>query len=133
MGRGEKGARAGKPVGERGKCPLFAGFLSFPLSPKGVPPHSVVSLQAEITKIWRAINPQKTNNTKFPKQTKQQNKKQGAYAPRLILMIHRLAVRCNIKPASGRVGKIAQRFHAPADGKPELTGGLQSAVGAEIP
>lgn len=53
--------------------------------------------------------------------------------PALFLIDYRLAVRCNIKPASGRVGKIAQRFHAPADCKPKPTGGLQSAVGAEIP
>ena len=52
---------------------------------------------------------------------------------RAFLMQYRLAVRCNIKPASGRVGKIAQRFHAPADCKPKLTGGLQSAAGVEIP
>lgn len=47
---------------------------------------------------------------------------------------YRLAVRCNIKPAIGRVGKIAQRFHAPAICRGQShAGGLQSAAGAEIP
>lgn len=46
---------------------------------------------------------------------------------------YRLAVGRIIKPAVSRVGKVAQRFHAPAGCELKLTGGLQSAAGVEIP
>lgn len=69
----------------------------------------------------------------FSHHRKKQNENGEHRTPRVISKKYRLAVRCNIKPADGRVGKIARRFHAPANCEPKLTGGLQSAVGAEIP
>ena len=56
-----------------------------------------------------------------------------AFAPVLIFKNYRLAVGRIIKPAYGRVGKVAQRFRAPAIDEPKLAGGLQSAAGVEIP
>lgn len=60
------------------------------------------------------------------------SKKARSKRPRFVYIVYRLEVGRIIKPAYGRVGKVAQRFRAPADCG-QATGGLQSAAGVEIP